>query len=415
MVYSHGGGFATGSGSSVYQDGARLSREQDVVVVESNHRLGLLGYLYLDHIAGEDYAGSGSNGMCDIVGALRWVHENIEGFGGDPENVMIFGESGGGCKTSCLYAMPSAAPYFGKASIESALGIRMTTVDIATETTDRVLYEPGLPKSQWQRLIDVPAADLLALQLKLARQVDRDPMIGDTQGLGAARAGGFASVIDGTILPNHPFDPVAPAISRNKPLIWGYNHEEHAFNGMIGHDVAMFNLDEAGLERRLGVEMPSDYRDAIRTYRESRPDASSADIYIAIRSARFSATGAIAMAERKAMQHAAPVFAYVFNDQLERAIEGTMHPLGAMHILDIAFEFNNVSDTARPERIAAGSNISALWANFARNGVPSAPSLTAWIPYDIETRSTMIIDARCHIERDPTRLEQSRQQEGHPS
>jgi para-nitrobenzyl esterase len=113
MFHSHGGGFTSGSGGSAYQDGGNLARTWDVVVVASNHRLGLMGYLYLRRdLGGEEYATSGNQGMLHIRDALRWVHENIEAFGGDPDNVMIFGESGGGAKTSCLYAMPSAAAYF---------------------------------------------------------------------------------------------------------------------------------------------------------------------------------------------------------------------------------------------------------------------------------------------------------------
>jgi para-nitrobenzyl esterase len=415
MFYSHGGGFTTGSGSSIFQDGAHLAREQDVVVVATNHRLGLLGYLYLDDVAGEDYAGSGNNGLRDIVAALEWVHENIEAFGGDPRNVMIFGESGGGAKTSCLYAMPSAAPYFGKASIESGPGVRMTTLDVARETTDRVFQHLGIAKSQWRRLLEVPAETLLACQTKLGAQTKADPLAGDRCGVGAAQPGGFAPVVDGTVLLNHPFDPVAPAISREKPLICGYNHDEYAFIGMIKRDAAMFNLDEAGLLDRLRGEMPDDYREVIQTYRESRPQASPADVYIAIRTARFAGAGSILIAERKAAQKAAPIYSYIFNYQLERAIAGTSHPLGAMHALDIAFKFNNVSNAARPggtnlagerpERISAGRNMSGLWASFARTGVPSSPDLTGWPAYDVERRETMIIDATCRLERDPTRLE----------
>lgn len=112
MFYSHGGGYVIGSGGSSGQDGANLARNFDVVVVQTNHRLGLLGFLYLDEIAGGEYVGSGNRGIQDNALGLKWVHDNIANFGGDPDNVMIFGESGGGGKTACLYAMPAAAPYF---------------------------------------------------------------------------------------------------------------------------------------------------------------------------------------------------------------------------------------------------------------------------------------------------------------
>ena len=134
MFYSHGGGFTSGSGGAGYQDGGNLARTWDVVVVATNHRLGLMGFLYLGDLGGEEYATSGNQGLLDICDGLKWVHGNIEAFGGDPNNVMIFGESGGGAKTSCLYAMPSAAPFFNKASIESGPGIRMMPREAAAET-----------------------------------------------------------------------------------------------------------------------------------------------------------------------------------------------------------------------------------------------------------------------------------------
>lgn len=133
MFYNHGGGFVVGSGGTAGQDGANLARNLDVVVVQTNHRLGLLGFLYLDELAGANYEGSGNQGILDIVLALEWVHKNIVNFGGDPNNVMIFGKSGGGAKTSCLYAMPKAAPYFNKASIESGPGVRMVTREMAAK------------------------------------------------------------------------------------------------------------------------------------------------------------------------------------------------------------------------------------------------------------------------------------------
>lgn len=167
MFYSHGGGFVIGSGSSSWQDGSNLARYFDVVVVQTNHRLGLLGFLYLDEVAGPDYAGSGNMGILDIIAGLDWVKSNIATFGGDPDNVMIFGESGGGAKTSCLYAMPDAAPYFNKASIESGPGVRMTEPDAAAATTAMVLKELNIPPKNWQKILDVPAADLLAIQSRI--------------------------------------------------------------------------------------------------------------------------------------------------------------------------------------------------------------------------------------------------------
>jgi para-nitrobenzyl esterase len=169
MFYSHGGGFVIGSGGSAGQDGANLARNFDVVVVETNHRLGMLGFMYLDEISGPEYAGSGNMGLLDITEGLKWVNENIHVFGGDPNNVMIFGESGGGAKTSCLYAMPEAAPYFNKASIESGPGVRMLTKERAARNTELVLNEFGLTKNNWDKLLQVPTSEILKVQVHPGR------------------------------------------------------------------------------------------------------------------------------------------------------------------------------------------------------------------------------------------------------
>ena len=153
-----------GSGGAVAQDGANLARNFDVVVVQTNHRLGLLGFLFLDDLPGSDDEGSGNQGLLDIVAALKWVNEHIDLFGGDPNNVMIFGESGGGAKTSCLYTMPEAAPFFNKASIESGPGVRMYTREMASKATSLVLKELNIAPKDWRKLAEVPAGALLAVQ-----------------------------------------------------------------------------------------------------------------------------------------------------------------------------------------------------------------------------------------------------------
>ncbi|WP_232491783.1 carboxylesterase/lipase family protein [Novosphingobium kaempferiae] len=414
MVYSHGGGFATGSAASVIQDGTRLARENDVVVVATNHRLGLLGFLYLDEIAGPEYAGSGCNGVRDIAVALRWIAGNIERFGGDPDNVMIFGESGGGAKTSCLYAMPEAVPYFHKASIESGPGIRMTRQEEARETTARVLSELGIAVADWRKLLDVPASDLLKLQLKLGGLPNSGALAGDRRGIGAARLG-FGPVVDGYALPTHPFDPVPPEVSRHKPLIVGHNRDEFTFFGMVSGDREAFSLTDASLVQRLRKELPENWERVLEVYRGARPQASPTQLYVAIRSARFSGIGATVIAERKAAQHGAPVFAYRFDYQLERKVPGTDYPLGAMHALDIAFKFDNVDGLAvggaenfagaRADRIRAGRNMSGLWAAFARSGVPSVSGQPRWPAYDLARRATMLIDAECTVVDDPDAAE----------
>lgn len=416
MFYSHGGGFTTGSAGAVWQDGANLAREHDVVVISSNHRLGLLGYLWLGELGGEEYAASGNQGLLDIVAALSWVGRNVEAFGGDPRNVMIFGESGGGAKTSALYALPQAAPFFNKASIESGPGIRMTERETAGQTTRLVLDALGLSTGDWRRLHDVPAPLLLDVQTKLAQKAGgMAALLGGRRGIGGAGLGGFGPVVDGTILPAHPFDPLAPAISKDKPLLVGGNEDEQAFFSMTAGDREAFELDDAKLEARLSRELGDDAHAVLQAYRSDRPGATPSELYIAIRSALFSGIGSRLIAERKTTQGGAPAYLYCFTFDTDRTFPGTNYRLGAMHALDIAFKFNNMlpvagSDRpvlagARPDRFLAGRNMSSFWANFARTGRPSAEGQPAWPAYSLADRAMMRIDVACSVVNDAYKAE----------
>lgn len=290
----------------------------------------------------------------------------------------------------------------------------MTRVEEARRTTARVVSELGISAHEWRKLLDVPAADLLTLQLKLGGLPNSGALAGDRRGIGAATLG-FGPVVDGYALHAHPFDPVPPAISRNKPLIVGYNRDEFTFFGMVSGDREAFALTDAGLRQRLQKELPEHWERVLEVYRASRPTASPSQIYVAIRSARFSGTGATVIAERKAAEHAAPVFAYRFDYQLERVVPGTGYPLGAMHALDIAFKFDNVDGVplrdahnfagARPQRLEAARNMSGLWASFARDGVPLVSGQPEWPAYDSVRRATMLIDAQCRVVDDPDAAE----------
>ena len=413
MFYSHGGGFTTGSAASGYQDGGNLARTFDVVVVATNHRLGLFGYLFLGDLAGEDYATSGNQGLLDIRDGLRWVHDHIEAFGGDPANVMIFGESGGGAKTSCLYAMPSAAPFFNKASVESGPGIRMLPRDAAAETTLMVLKELGLAKSEWRKLLEIPADKLLAVQAALGQTGGPLTMTGGRRGIGGGgRPGGFGPVVDGTILPQHPFDPAAPAVSIKKPLIVGYNRDETVFFFQQQRNLEVFNLTEAGLKERLAKELGSSADAVFEAYRKSRPEASPSDLYVAITTARMIGTGAVTIAERKAEQRGAPVYMYIFAHESDALIPGTQRKLGTPHAMEIPYKFYNVQppggegrggmmSVSGPAAEQAAHNMAEMWSTFARTGRPAAQGQPEWPAYDADRRATMEIKAQCQIVNDP--------------
>jgi para-nitrobenzyl esterase len=425
MFYNHGGGFVTGSAAAPYQDGGNLARTWDVVVVATNHRLGLMGYLYLGDLGGEEYATSGNQGLEDIRDGMKWVHENIERFGGDPNNVMIFGESGGGAKTSCLYAMPSAASYFNKASIESGPGIRIMPRETAASTAIMLLKQLGLDQSDWRKLLEIPAEKLIDAQLALGQNRSAGPLTpgGGRRGMsGNANPGGFGPVLDGHLMPTHPFDPVAPAISKSKPLMVGYNRDEMNFFIAQNGAAEIYALTEDTLKARLEREYGVNGARIFEAYRKSRPDASPGELYVAIGTARFAVTGSTTIAERKAAQHGAPVFAYCFTHESQRLLPGTQHIYGAAHAGEIVYKFNNVPSPngAAPSQsssagavygdsekasIQAAHNMSELWSTFARTGHPAVKGQPAWPPYDTAKRSTMFIDAECRVVDDPFALE----------
>jgi para-nitrobenzyl esterase len=406
MFYNHGGGFVIGSGASAGQDGANLARNFDVVVVQTNHRLGLLGFLYLDEVGGSAYEGSGNNGILDIVDGLKWVNANIAQFGGDPDNVMIWGESGGGAKTSCLYAMPSAAPYFNKASIESGPGVRMTQKEIAAETTAMLLKELNIAQKDWRKLLDVPAADLLNIQGKLPFV---PPFIEKNKSLGFMRRnyGGFGPVVDGKFLPYHPFDPTAPEISRNKPLITGWNEDEYTFFAWERKDTESFKIDFDGLYKKLEPQYGQDTSKIIKAYRNAMPAATAPDIFIAVSSITMMGLGSVEIAEKKAKQNGAPVYLYNFGYKSEMKIPGTDYAMGTPHAMDISFKFFNESVDKpsffggnKPERVTASHNFAELWTSFARTGKPSAKNVPEWPAYNLTDRATMRIDTKCEIIND---------------
>jgi para-nitrobenzyl esterase len=421
MFYSHGGGFTTGSAASSYQDGGNLARTFDVVVVATNHRLGLFGYLYLGDLGGEEYASSGNQGLLDIGDGLKWVQENIEAFGGDPANVMIFGESGGGAKTSCLYAMPSAAPYFNKASIESGPGIRMMSREAAAETTLMTLKQLGIEKSDWRKLLEVPADKLMEAQTGLSRSGGGPlGMNGGRKGMGGgSRPGGFGPVVDGAVLPRHPFDPEAPSISKEKPLIVGYNRDETVFFFNQQRNTEVYSLTEESLKERLAKEFSGNADAVFDAYRRSRPDASPSDLYIAITTARMIGIGAMTIAERKSTQHGASAYMYVFKHENQSLIPGTQHKMGTPHAMEITYKFYNVPQPgqqggntggglmsiSRPESVKAAHNMAEMWSTFARTGKPAAKGQPDWPAYTTQSRATMEIDADCKIVNDPNPLE----------
>src|SRR3984885_13995120 len=244
MVWYHGGAFSYGSANTPRTDGARLARRGDVVVVTVNHRLNIFGFLDLAELGGENFAHSGNTGVLDLVASLEWVRDNIARFGGNPDNVTIFGQSGGGGKVSALLAMPAAKGLFHRAIVMSGAGVRMADPKRSTKLAEAVLAVLGLTTRDLDKLQEVPIKDMIAAiqpaQEKLApvpyRLLDRY---------------GCGPVVDGHDLPHLPFDPKATDLSADVPVMVGGTKDENAL--FLAPDDAVWNrsLSEAELKTRV--------------------------------------------------------------------------------------------------------------------------------------------------------------------
>jgi para-nitrobenzyl esterase len=397
MVWLHGGGFFTGSGErQPLTDGANLARARDVVVVSVNHRIGVFGFLHLGEIAGEKYAGSGNAGMLDLVAALEWVRDNIAMFGGDPGNVTIFGESGGGSKVCLLMAMPAAKGLFHRAIAESGICLKAQTLDEATQAAHGFLKMLGVSPENIDVLHEM-RPDLIYTAWMTMPPVPWIPT-------GKAQ---FHPVVDGKALPTHPFHPVAAPTMADVPFMIGTNKDEMTY--MLHKDPRFGKYDEAtmrdgivGSSRPMFIDItPDQIEDLIALYGRARPGATPHDMLIAITSDLFH-NGSIRIAERKAASGTAPVYMYLLT--WESPAEHGM--LKSCHVLEIPFVFNNVEPPVEligdaPERLTLAKNMSSAWAAFARSGDPNHEGIPHWPAYTAEERATMIFNIECHVENDP--------------
>jgi para-nitrobenzyl esterase len=415
MFYCHGGGFTSGSGGQNIQDGAHLAATYHVVVVASNHRLGLFGYLYLGGLAAEEYSTSGNQGILDIVAALSWVKENIATFGGDPGNVMLFGESGGGFKTSTLMAMPAAHGLFHKAGIQSGAMLRAIPKDVATETARRLLAGLGIAPWDLHRLATVPAGKLLEIQLAGARgagalRVPTHDYLAShprpATGIAALRArnpGSWGTVLDGTYLPQNPFEPAAPAISAAVPLLIGSMRDEAVF--FERQNPAFFKADEAAVNALAHRQLGDAAERILAVYRRTMPSNTPVERAIAIETALGIGNETVALADRKSLQPA-PVYRYRDDYRSNVPVEGTDWTLRAGHASDIAVVFDNyeIPDLQGdgPGLAAAATAMSGYFASFARSGVPSVEGQPTWPRYDTQTRAVMLLNTECRVAYDPS-------------
>jgi len=392
MVWLHGGGFSSGSGSGRILDGTSLAHAHDVVTVTLNHRLNVFGYTHLGDAMGSEFAASSSVGLLDIVAALEWVRDNIAEFGGDPNLVTIFGQSGGGRKVATLMAMPGAKGLFRRAIIESGAVLRLTAHEDAVKQTDLLLAELGLKAGQIRELQNVSMERLLAADAAVQKKFTmREPgMTANTP------------MVDGKVIPSHPWDPKAPSLSANIPLLIGYAHtEETLYDRPTPEKLA---LDEAGLRERAAKRIGGDPEHVIKTFREANPQASPWDLWILIATDHPRGTYSRELAKRKADQRGAPVFAYRYDWETP---EGGGH-MRSPHTIEIQFVFNNIKIAGpliskMPEAYALAEKTSAAWVAFARTGDPNTPKLPKWPSYSAASRDTMLFNNECRVKQDPDR------------
>jgi para-nitrobenzyl esterase len=395
MVFMHGGGYEGGFDNDLLSyDGENLARN-DVVVVTHNHRLNVFGYLNLSELGGERYADSANTGLLDLVRCLQWVHDNIANFGGDPGNVSIFGQSGGGGKVMCLMAMPSAKGLFHRAAIQSGPFLRGLTPEYSAKVAAGTLQELGLGKGSVDQLQHIPVDRLSGASTEAMKKY----------GQGLPRAFlrdydrvGWGPTVDGRILPRHPFDPAGPIESADVPLL----------TGSVLHEI-ISALDNPTAESMTTGDLMKKMREAfgdrgsaiVQAYRREYPAASPFGLYAAISAEPFRRC-AFEQASRKAALGAASAYAYLYSWRTP-ALDDRV---GTFHACDISFVFDNAEICDQysgrlPEALKLAKQVSGAWVNFARSGNPNHAGLPHWPAFTPEQRATMVFDTTCTVRNRP--------------
>src|SRR5678816_2905550 len=396
MVWLHGGGFSGGSGNWLLYEGTNLARKEDVVMVSVTHRLNLFGFLYLADLGGgEKWANASNAGMQDIVAALAWIKENIAAFGGNPNNVTVFGQSGGGSKVTTLMAMPSAKGLFHRAIAMSGAQVRGATRENATRGAEQFLAKLGLKPNQLDRL-----ESLTLKQLQDAYYAE--PRI---QGLASG------PVVDGKSLPRDQWSPDAPAVSADVPLMMGSTETEDAWNDpppplQMSEDEMLTRV------KRIVRNDEAKARDMVALYRKTHAGISNTDVWLTMNADNTRRANAQLLNELKTAQGKAPSYLYYFSWR-SPVHKGQMK---SYHTLDIPFLFANVDVAASMtgsmnNRYALEHRMSAAWASFARTGNPSHKDLPQWPAFSASSYPTMILNDECKVVNlslihisEPTRL-----------
>lgn len=373
MVWFHGGGFEAGTGSMLLYDGSNVAQRGDVVVVTVNHRLNVFGHCYVDGL-GDEFAGSANAGFLDLVASLEWVRDNIAGFGGDPDSVMIYGQSGGGRKVSISMAAPAAQGLFHRGVVQSGSHLRLLDAERADALTGKLLDQLDIPRSDPRRLQDVPMDALVEAQAKVR--------------------GRFSPTADGVVFDGDPWDPAAPDLSAQIPLMIGTCRTELS-NQVGSMDPTTFDMTEDELPDRLERFVPAaDAAELVDIVRRSSPDAPAPEVFFTIATARGYWLDSVLQTERKAVQGGAPVWSYRL--MWRTPVEGGRRI--SPHSLDLPFVFDNVAvapdmvGEPTDETAAMAQAMSESWIAFARTGDPNNAAVPQWSPYDLDRRTVMHFD-----------------------
>jgi para-nitrobenzyl esterase len=395
MVYFHGGGFSFGSSYELpSHEGARMARHHDVVQVSVNHRLNILGFFDLSEIGGPAYADSVNVGMTDLVSALRWVRDNIANFGGDPDRVMIYGQSGGGSKVTTLMGMPSAAGLFHRASVQSGGGGNPPSAEQSRAFAKYIMAELGLAPNDIGALQKMEWARLNAAANAVIEKVNgpRQPGLGMGAPSGPTPRIGMGPTVDGRIITMRSFFEGAPEISKNVPMLIGSVSEE-------GNRMSS-NPTEAEWHTTLAAVIGDAKATAlIAAMKKAHPEKS-------IRTLSYGVSGLLVrnnvtrMAKMKHDQDGAPVFAYFFTWQ-----SPMLEDAGAWHTSELAFCFDNMKRCEQgtgntPEVQKLAKKMATAWANFAHTGNPNQSGLT-WASFEPVQCPTMVFDNKCRMVNDP--------------
>lgn len=387
MVWMHGGGFRFGSGNYLLYDGTNLAKKEDVVVVSVNHRLNLYGFLHLADIGGRKWEHSTNVGVQDLVAALEWVRDNIEEFGGDPDRVTIFGQSGGGGKTTTLMAMPSAEGLVHRCIAQSGLSLSGQSADAASEQTEQFLAQLGIRSNQLDRL----------------QELSLDEM--QTALYSAPLQPGFAAgpVIDGQIIPRDQWLPSAPSYALNVPLMVGSTETENGWLGPPPLELSDADMHEQFRERLAGGNSAQADR-LVAIYRRAHPQMRNQMLWLTAESDNSRRLDAQLIARLKHEQGGAPSYLYFFD------WHSPVHNnrMGAYHTLEIPFIFYNMNIGASmtgssQQRYVLGNVMSAAWAAFARTGNPNHGYMPHWPAFDAESLPTMMFGEQVRVANDPNR------------